>query len=175
MNHSRNMSLPNYSESNPDEASAVCCPASMDASLKLENQLCFPLYAASRLMVQLYKPHLALLSLTYPQYLVMMVLWRQNALSVRQIGELLHLDSATLTQVLNNLEKAGYVVRERVRGDARTVINTLTPKGRALKKRALRVPAKMSCVFEGHAEELAALKPLLQNLVKLLSSRVARL
>ena len=146
----------------------------LDEGLKLENQVCFPLYAASRLMMQLYKPHLDKLGLTYPQYLVLMVLWANNALSVRQIGDLLYLDSATLTQILGNLEKAELITRERIKGDARTVINKLTAKGRALKKRAARVPQRLSCEFGDQVSDVAALRPLLYNLVKLLADRVAK-
>jgi DNA-binding MarR family transcriptional regulator len=159
----------------PDNLSHETAESSADEGLKLENQVCFPLYAASRLMMQMYKPHLDRLGLTYPQYLVMMVLWSQNALSVRQIGELLYLDSATLTQVLGNLEKSELITRERVKGDARTVINKLTAKGRALKKRARRIPQEMSCEFADRIDEVAALRPLLRNLVALLSDRIHKI
>lgn len=145
-----------------------------DEGLKLENQVCFPLYAASRLMMQLYKPHLDKLGLTYPQYLVMMVLWSQNGLSVRKIGDLLHLDSATLTQVLGNLEKAELITRERVKGDARTVVNKLTTKGRALKKKARRVPQEMSCQLSEHLEDLASLRPLLHRLIGVLAAALGK-
>jgi DNA-binding MarR family transcriptional regulator len=172
MNHTPSMVSIESSGDHPDNQSSEISESVADEGLKLENQVCFPLYAASRLMMQLYKPHLDRLGLTYPQYLVMMVLWSQNALSVRQIGELLYLDSATLTQVLGNLEKSELITRERVKGDARTVINKLTTKGRALKKRARRIPQEMSCEFADRIQEVAALRPLLRNLVTLLADRV---
>lgn len=148
--------------------------ADSDDLLRLENQLCFPLYAASRLMMQIYKPHLDRIGLTYPQYLVMMVLWAEDSVSVKTIGQRLHLDSATLTQVLGNLERMGMIQRRRERQDARTVINKLTPKGRALKKRAKRVPVQMSCEFTDHLPELTALRPLLQDLVQVLNKIVEK-
>jgi len=155
-----------------DEGLEGSVKAGPDDDLRLDSQVCFPLYAASRLMMQLYKPHLDKLGLTYPQYLVMMVLWGKNALSVKEIGGVLHLDSATLTQVLGNLEKAELIKRERIKGDARTVINTLTAQGRALKKRARRVPKGMACEFEGRIDEVAALRPQLQMLVLILAERL---
>ena len=154
------------------DGTAELATSSLDDDLRLENQVCFPLYAASRLIMQLYKPHLDKLSLTYPQYLVMMVLWSKDALSVKDIGETLHLDSATLTQVLGNLAKAELITRERTKGDARTVINSLTVKGRAMKKQARRVPKGMACEFEGRVGEVAALRPQLQILVALLADRL---
>lgn len=172
MNHTATVSPSEISGDFTDNQINENLESLADEGLKLENQVCFPLYAASRLMMQLYKPHLDRLGLTYPQYLVMMVLWSQNALSVRQIGELLHLDSATLTQVLGNLEKSELITRERVKGDARTVINKLTSKGRALKKRARRIPQEMTCEFADRIDEVAALRPLLRNLVSMLAERV---
>ncbi len=137
--------------------------------LKIESQVCFPLYTASRLMIQLYKPYLDPIGLTYPQYLVMMVLWEKEALNVKQIGEILMLDSATLTQILKNLEKMELITRERVKGDARTVMNRLTKKGQLLKKKALSVPEGMLCHFEGAANDLSNLKPMLNKLITILN------
>ncbi len=142
--------------------------------LRLENQVCFPLYTAARLMVQLYKPYLDPIGLTYPQYLVMMVLWEKEALNVRQIGEYLMLDSATLTQILKNLEKMELITRERVKGNARTVMNRLTKKGQALKKKALSVPLGMSCNFEGAQADVAHLKPMLLKLISLLNGALEK-
>lgn len=174
MDHSTKTPLPPLLGDETENTVCDAFEAGLDEDLKLENQVCFPLYAASRLMMQLYKPHLDRLSLTYPQYLVMMVLWSHNGMSVRQIGELLYLDSATLTQVLGNLEKAELITRERVKGDARTVMNKLTTKGRALKKRARRIPQEMSCEFADRLQEVAALRPLLRSLVSILSERVRK-
>lgn len=157
-----------------DTADTTGTEAASDDLLRLENQLCFPLYAASRLMMQIYKPHLDRIGLTYPQYLVMMVLWAEDGVSVKTIGQRLHLDSATLTQVLGNLERMGLIQRRRERQDARTVINKLTAKGRTLKKRALRVPVQMSCEFADRLPELTALRPLLQELVQILNKVVQK-
>ena len=142
--------------------------------IKIENQICFPLYTASRLMVQLYKPYLDPIGLTYPQYLVMMVLWEKEGLNVKQIGDILLLDSATLTQILKNLEKMELITRERVKGDARTVMNRPTKKGIALKKKALAVPQGLSCHFEGSASDVMSLKPMLLKLISVINDALER-
>jgi DNA-binding MarR family transcriptional regulator len=116
-----------------------------DEVLKLDNQLCFPLYAASRLVTQAYKPHLDALGITYPQYLVLMVLWERDGRTVTELGERLLLDSGTLTPLLKRLEKSGLVERARRDGDERTVENRLTATGRRLKKRAAQVPITLLC------------------------------
>src|SRR5690242_17480595 len=116
-----------------------------DDFLRLDNQVCFPLYAATRAMVQAYQPLLGPLGLTYPQYLVLLVLWEQDGLSVKQLGERLYLDSGTLTPLLKRLEAAGLVRKERSAPDARVVTVTLTPAGRRLKRRAAGVPAQLAC------------------------------
>ncbi len=110
-------------------------------ALLLDNQLCFALYSASLAMTKLYKPLLAELGLTYPQYLVMLVLWERDALMVSELGERLFLDSGTLTPLLKRLEAAGLVTRIRALDDERRVHVSLTPAGRKLKVRAARVPA----------------------------------
>ena len=125
--------------------------------LKLQNQVCFPLYAASRLVVQAYRPLLADLGLTYPQYLVMLVLWEQDGVSVGQLGERLYLDSGTLTPLLKRLEKQGLVERIRRPQDDRTVENFLTEAGRALKENAVNVPTELVCnaqLEDNHLDEL---------------------
>jgi len=142
-----------------------------DQFLRLENQLCFPLYTAARLMVQVYKPFLDELDLTYPQYLVMMVLWERDNLSVSRIGEMLKLDSATLTQILTKLEKVGYIERARMVGDARTVLNRLTRKGFNLKTRARQVPGGMATGFGSCLDELAQMKPMITRLLDILEDR----
>lgn len=136
-----------------------------DAALRLSSQLCFPLYAAARLMVQAYKPHLDPLGLTYPQYLTMLVLWEEDSLSVRTIADRLALDSATLTQILKNLESAGLVTRTRVKGDARTVVNQLTRKGQRLKLKAASLPHDLVCKHGAEVAELSEIKPALERLV----------
>ncbi len=146
--------------------------------LKLREQVCFPLYAASRMMIQLYKPHLDPLGLTYPQYLVLMVLWEEDGLSVKDIGDRLYLDSATVIQVLNKLEKRELLSRERAdklkepAGDGRVVINHLTKKGRELKSQAKNIPLALSCEFGSQVGEVEALRPLLFNFVKILSDKI---
>src|SRR3954466_4175892 len=112
----------------------------MAAALLLDNQVCFPLYAAARAVTQAYQPLLARLGVTYPQYLVLLVLWEDDGLSVTQIGRRLHLDSGTLTPLLKRLEQAGLVRRRRAGGDERVVQAFLTPAGRRLERRAQEIP-----------------------------------
>jgi DNA-binding MarR family transcriptional regulator len=114
-----------------------------DAWLALDNQLCFALYSASLAMTKVYKPLLAPLGLTYPQYLVMLALWEDDGLTVGALGERLALDSGTLTPLLKRLETQGQLSRERDVQDERRVIVRLTPAGRKLKARARRVPQEI--------------------------------
>jgi DNA-binding MarR family transcriptional regulator len=116
-------------------------PLSADEALKLDNQLCFALYAASLAMTKLYKPLLEELGLTYPQYLVMLVLWEGDGLAVSELGRRLSLDSGTLTPLLKRLEAAGLVSRMRAVDDERRVHIHLSAAGRRLKPRAAKVPA----------------------------------
>src|SRR3954470_8192722 len=111
-----------------------------ESALLLDNQLCFALYSASLAMTKLYKPLLAELGLTYPQYLVMLALWEQDGVAVSQLGERLSLDSGTLTPLLKRLEPAGLVSRIRSVEDERRVHLTLTAAGRKLRARAEKVP-----------------------------------
>ena len=116
-------------------------------SLKLDNQLCFPLYACAKEIVRQYKPYLDDLDLTYTQYVTMMVLWEENHLSVKALGKRLYLDSGTLTPLLKKLEAKGYLTRTRSEADERSVIISLTDEGLALRDRALAVPERMKgCV-----------------------------
>lgn len=112
-------------------------------SLKLDNQLCFALYAASLAMGKVYKPYLDSVGLTYPQYLVMLVLWESDRQSVSEIGERLFLDSGTLTPLLKRLETANYVTRKRDAHDERRVLVSLTTEGKNLKRKILPLPGKM--------------------------------
>jgi DNA-binding MarR family transcriptional regulator len=112
--------------------------------MALDSQLCFALYSASLAMTRLYRDLLAELDLTYPQYLVMLVLWQGDELRVSDIGERLHLDSATLTPLLKRLEGAGLVSRTRSTDDERSVIVALTDEGRTLKERARALPTKVN-------------------------------
>ena len=113
--------------------------------LALDSQLCFSLYAASRAMTASYAPLLEPLGLTYPQWLVMLVLWEADHLPVKTLGERLQLDSGTLTPLLKNLERQGVVTRTRDEADARVVRIALTQAGRALKRRAASIPQKLAC------------------------------
>lgn len=118
---------------------------SPDAALLLDNQLCFALYSASLAMTKLYKPLLAELGLTYPQYLAMLVLWEQDGLAVSEIGKRLYLDSGTLTPLLKRLEALGLISRLRAVDDERRVHVHLTAAGRKLRAKALKVPG---CVLQ---------------------------
>lgn len=120
-----------------------------DDMLALENQFCFALYSASLAMTKTYKPLLEKLGLTYPQYLVMLVLWQQDNLLVKAIGEQLFLDSGTLTPLLKRLEASNLIVRTRDQSDERQVRITLTREGRALKKKAQDIPNQVLCA-SGH-------------------------
>jgi DNA-binding MarR family transcriptional regulator len=109
-------------------------------ALLLDNQLCFALYSASLAMTKLYKPLLETLELTYPQYLVMLVLWEQDGMTVSNLGERLYLDSGTLTPLLKRMEQSGLITRLRAAHDERKVLVTLTAPGRKLQTRAAAVP-----------------------------------
>ena len=109
-------------------------------SLKLENQICFPLYAAAKEIVRKYKPFLDNLDLTYTQYITMMVMWEERCITVTKLGEKLYLDSGTLTPLLKKLEQKHYISRQRSKEDERTLDVTLTSEGLALRDKALSVP-----------------------------------
>lgn len=112
-------------------------------ALRLENQLCFRLYSASKEIVRRYKPYLDPLGLTYTQYIAMMVLWEEGSVSVKELGARLRLESSTLTPLLKKLESAGYVVRERSKEDERVVVVSLTDEGCKLHDEAMSVPTCM--------------------------------
>jgi len=131
---------------------------SADKMLALDNQFCFALYSASLAMTKAYKPLLDKLGLTYPQYLAMLVLWQEDGLLVKDIGEKLFLDSGTLTPLLKRLEAAGLVARTRDENDERQVRITLTAEGRALKRRARDIPAQVMCASGQSAQALGALR-----------------
>jgi DNA-binding MarR family transcriptional regulator len=128
-----------------------------DDLLKLDHQLCFALYSASLAMTKLYKPLLEELGLTYPQYLVMLVLWEQDGLMVSELGERLYLDSGTLTPLLKRLATAGLVLRNRAVQDERRVHVTLTPAGRQLKARAAKIPGCIISAAQCALPDLMAL------------------
>ena len=135
--------------------------------LKLENQLCFPLYAASRETIKLYRPHLDELNLTYTQYIAMMVLWEKGTVSARELGSKLYLDSGTLTPVLKSLESKGFVRRERSVEDERVLMVSVTPEGEALKERALHIPEKMCECVNLEKEEIRELYRMLYKLLEI--------
>ncbi len=111
--------------------------------LKLDHQLCFPLYAASKDIIRRYRPYLDPLGLTYTQYLAMMVLWEHGEVSVKELGEKLYLDSGTLTPMLKMLELKGFVQRKRSREDERVLLVSLTERGAVLREEAIKVPQQL--------------------------------
>ncbi len=134
-------------------------------SLKLSNQLCFPLYAASREVVKRYKPFLDRIDLTYTQYITMMVLWEHDEITSKELGEKLFLDSGTLTPVLKKLEKKGLLRRSRDASDERNLRVSITDAGRRLKEEALSVPAGIAGCIHLEAEEAQTLYRLLYKLL----------
>ncbi|MDD5800608.1 MAG: MarR family transcriptional regulator [Coriobacteriales bacterium] len=137
-----------------------------DELLRLDNQLCFPLYACSKEVVRRYAPFLDPLGLTYTQYICMMVLWEEGQVSVSHLGERVYLDSGTLTPLLRKLEQKGYVRRERSSEDARQVLVSLTPEGRQLKERAAKVPLQIVDCFDLSPEDARQLKRLLLKVLR---------
>lgn len=133
--------------------------------LKLENQLCFPLYACSKEVVKRYKPFLDKLDLTYTQYITMMVMWERKSINVKELGDSLFLDSGTLTPLLKKLENKGYITRKRSKTDERNLIVTITEKGEALRDDAVDVPAKMGQCVNLTKDEAKTLYSLLYKLL----------
>ncbi|MBQ3269104.1 MAG: MarR family transcriptional regulator [Clostridia bacterium] len=134
-------------------------------ALRLENQLCFPLYACAREVVKKYKPFLDDIDLTYTQYVTMMVLWEQRQATSKEIGERLHLDSGTLTPVIKKLAEKGLVTRQRDKDDERNLLVALTAAGEDLKRRAAAIPAQMGGCIRLTPEEAATLYGLLYKLL----------
>lgn len=134
-------------------------------ALKLENQLCFPLYAASREVIKRYHPYLTELGLTYTQYIAMMVFWAEGKISAKELGRKLFLDSGTLTPVLKSLEEKGYVVRRRSSEDERVLLIEITETGEALKERAVSVPEKIAGCVRLDTEEAVQLHRLLYKVL----------
>lgn len=135
--------------------------------LRLENQLCFPLYAASRQLIKRYRPHLEALDLTYTQYLTMLVLWETRRVSVKALGQRLYLDSGTLTPLLKQLERKGYLCRFRSREDERVLLVELTEAGQALRERALPIPELVGHCLPLEPEEASDLYRLLYRLLRM--------
>lgn len=134
----------------------------------LENQLCFLLYASSREMTKKYKPLLDKLEVTYPQYLVLLLLWEQDTLTVKKLGELLALDSGTLTPMLKRMEQNGLIVRERSTEDERSVMIKLTEKGHGLQEEACFIPDRISAMSGEDKRVVEDLKASLLQLLKTL-------
>ena len=134
-------------------------------SLKLENQLCFPLYAASREIIRTYRPFLDKISLTYTQYITMMIMWEYKKISAKELGEKLFLDSGTLTPVLKSLESKGHLKRSRSPEDERVLMIELTEQGEELRESALFVPQQMSKCVKLTKEEALQLYSLLYKLL----------
>ncbi|TGD85508.1 MarR family transcriptional regulator [Mycolicibacterium sp. CH28] len=125
---------------------------------RLDDQLCFALYSASRAVTAAYRPLLAELNLTYPQYLVLLVLWEEDRASVGRLCQRLHLDSGTLSPLLKRLEAVGYVTRERAADDERRVDVVLTPTGKRLQTKASCIPERLLAVSDMSLDEIAALR-----------------
>lgn len=138
----------------------------MIEALKLENQLCFPLYACAKEVVRRYTPFLEPLGLTYTQYIAMMVMWEKKSVSVKDMGNMLLLDSGTLTPMLKKMEKNGWLKRERSSEDERVVILTLTAAGAQLEEKAAEVPLKMAQCVKFETDEALLLYNLLHKLLK---------
>ncbi len=134
-------------------------------ALKLENQLCFPLYSASREVVKKYHPYLIEIGLTYTQYITMMVMWEEKQISVKELGEKLFLDSGTMTPVLKSLEQKGFVVRTRNEVDERSVIVRITERGEKLKESAKEIPLKVAGCVGLEVEEAQELYKLLYKIL----------
>lgn len=134
--------------------------------LKLKNQLCFPLYACSRHMIRLYKPFLDALELTYTQYITMMVLWERGAVTVKELGQELYLDSGTLTPLLKKLEERGLVNRRRSDVDERNLIVTVTEKGQALRDQAQHIPSEMTKCINLEKEEIREMYRMMYKLLE---------
>lgn len=136
--------------------------------LKLENQLCFPLYAASREVIKQYRPYLDELDITYTQYIAMMVFWEEKKITVKDLGKKLFLDSGTLTPVLKSLEAKGYVKRYRSTEDERVLMVEITEKGEALKEKAKDIPQKVAGCVKLDNEEAMQLYTLLYKILGML-------
>ena len=134
-------------------------------AMRLTNQLCFPLYAASRNVINLYTPWLKPLGLTYTQYIVFLVLWEQDGLTVGEICDRLMLDNGTLSPLLKKMQQAGYIEKSRSKEDDRVVVITLTEEGKALQEKAKDIPANVACCIDLPSEKAQTLYTLLYELL----------
>lgn len=145
-------------------------PVAPDPTLLLDNQLCFMIYRLQRSITDRYRPILAEIGLTYPQYLVMLALWESKRLTVSQLGERLSLDSGTLSPLLKRLEAVEFIQRRRSKLDERSVEISLTARGRALRRQALAVPPAIGECFASSADEYWALRHQLSSLLERVES-----
>lgn len=136
-------------------------------SIKLENQLCFPIYALSREIIKLYKPFLDKFNLTYTQYVTMLVMWEDEKITFKNLGKKLHLDSGTLTPVLKKLESTNLIIKYRTKEDDRVVVVELTEEGRKLKDDILEVPENMFCKLQMSGADALELKNRLNDVLKI--------
>lgn len=139
-------------------------------NLKLEDQVCFSLYSASNALIRTYRPLLSALELTYLQYMAMIVLWEHKQLNVKQMGELLHLDSGTLTPLLKRLEEKALVIRRRSQKDERVREITLTSQGEALYQQAQKIPEQLACQINFSQENTQQLKTLTDDLLRIINT-----
>ncbi|MBR0373172.1 MAG: MarR family transcriptional regulator [Mogibacterium sp.] len=139
--------------------------------LKLENQLCFPLYACSKEIIKQYKPFLDKIDLTYTQYITMMVLWEEKQIGVKALGEKLYLDSGTLTPLLKKLEAKGLITRHRSKEDERNLIVTITEAGEALRDEAVDIPMDMGKCVDLSPDEAMVLYQLLYSILGKISAK----
>lgn len=137
----------------------------IDQALMLDNQLCFPLYAAARQVVALYTPYLKPLGLTYTQYIVFLSLWEKDGVTVGELGAKLYLDNGTLTPLLKKLQTQGYIDRNRAQDDERVVLITLTDKGRALREEVKDIPFQVASQFSYPVKDSIKLRELLCKLI----------
>ncbi|ARI75719.1 MarR family winged helix-turn-helix transcriptional regulator [Halobacillus mangrovi] len=137
-----------------------------DEKMKLENQICFSLYATTREMTKLYRPLLADLNITYPQYLVLLALWETNPLTVKELGKRLYLDSGTLTPMLKRMETEGLLVRERSKEDERSVVVSLTIKGEEAEEKASCIPDLLLGNIDLDEEKILQLKETLNRMLE---------
>lgn len=139
---------------------------SQDELLRLENQICFPMYVASRMITRAYQPLLDEMGITYPQYLVLMTLWEKDEQTVNEIATTLYLNTNTITPLLKRMEKGGIVARTRSKQDERKVMITLTNEGKALKEKAYCIPEAILNSTGLSPENLGSLKKQIHTLIK---------
>jgi DNA-binding MarR family transcriptional regulator len=133
--------------------------------LKLENQLCFPLYVCAKEVIRKYKPYLDEIDITYTQYIVMMVLWEEKSINVKTLGERLFLDSGTLTPLLKKLEKQNLITRYRSSEDERNLIVSITDSGAEMREKALKIPQKIGACIPISMDEVQMLYSLLYKII----------